>query len=214
MSKEDFVIDAQTREDEGKGASRRLRRQALVPAIVYGGNKEPQSISILSKELIKHLENEAFYSHIISINIAGKSEDVILKDLQRHPAKPAILHADFLRVLKDQKLTTKVPLHFINEEKCKGVKSQGGIVNHSITELEIICLPADLPEYIEVDVIDLEVGDLIHISDLKLPKGVESVALMHGEESDLAVAAVIKPKGIKEDDASDEESEDGEKEGE
>lgn len=210
MSKEDFVIDAQTREDEGKGASRRLRRQALVPAIVYGGNKEPQSISILSKELIKHLENEAFYSHIISINIAGKSEDVILKDLQRHPAKPAILHADFLRVLKDQKLTTKVPLHFINEEKCKGVKSQGGIVNHSITELEIICLPADLPEYIEVDVIDLEVGDLIHISDLKLPKGVESVALMHGEESDLAVAAVIKPKGIKEDDASDEESEDGE----
>jgi len=212
MSKEDFVIDAQTREDAGKGASRRLRRQALVPAIVYGGNKEPQSISLLSKELIKHLENEAFYSHIISINIAGKSEDVILKDLQRHPAKPTILHADFLRVLKDQKLTTKVPLHFINEEKCNGVKNQGGIVNHSITELEIVCLPADLPEYIEVDVIDLEIGDIIHISDLKLPKGVESVDLIHGEENNQAVAAVIKPKGIKEDDESGDAPEESEKE--
>ncbi|MFT6390273.1 MAG: large subunit ribosomal protein L25 [Cellvibrionaceae bacterium] len=211
MSKEDFVIDAQNREDAGKGASRRLRRQALVPAIVYGGNKEPQSISILSKELIKHLENEAFYSHIVSINIAGKIEDVILKDLQRHPAKPVILHADFLRVLKDQKLTTKVPLHFINEAKCAGVKNQGGIVNHSITELEIVCLPADLPEYIEVDLIDLEIGNLIHISDLTLPKGVESVDLAHGEVNDLTVAAVTKPKGIKDgDDESGDAPEDSE----
>lgn len=207
MSAEDFVIDAQTRSDAGKGASRRLRRQGLVPAIIYGGKKEPQNISIEYKELIKHLEHEAFYSHIITVNVDGKSEDTILKDLQRHPAKAEIFHADFLRVSKNQKLTTKVPLHFVNEKQCKGVKNQGGIVNHMITELEIICLPADLPEFIEVDLINLEVGDLVHISDLTLPKGVESVDLTHGEANDLAVAAVIKPRGSSEnEDDSDEDS--------
>ncbi len=205
MSNEDFVLDAQTREDAGKGASRRLRRQALVPAIVYGGKKEPQNISILSKELIKHLENEAFYSHIISLNVGGKSEDVILKDLQRHPAKPVILHADFLRVSKNQKLTTKAPLHFINEEKSAGVKTQGGIVNHIITELEISCLPANLPEYIEVDLAEVELGQTIHISDLTMPEGVESIALAHG--NDLSIAAIIKPKGISEAEESTDDSE-------
>ncbi len=208
MSQEDFVLDAQTREDAGKGASRRLRRQALVPAIIYGGKKEPQNISILSKELIKHLENEAFYSHIISLNVDGKSEDVILKDLQRHPAKSIVLHADFLRVSKDQKLTTKVPLHFINESKCKGVKTQGGIVNHMVTELEISCLPANLPEFIEVDLLELEVGGLIHVSDLALPAGVDSVDLIH--ENDIAIAAVIKPRGMGSDDAADEGEESSE----
>jgi len=205
MSNEDFVLDAQTREDAGKGASRRLRRQALVPAIIYGGKKEPQSISILSKELIKHLENEAFYSHIISLNVGGKSEDVILKDLQRHPAKPVILHADFLRVSKNQKLTTKAPLHFINEEKSAGVKTQGGIVNHIITELEISCLPANLPEYIEVDLAAVELGQTVHISDLTMPEGVESIALAHG--NDLSIAAIIKPKGISEAEESTDDAE-------
>ncbi len=212
MSEQDFVLDVQIREDKGKGASRRLRHQSLVPAIIYGGSKEPQSISIISKELNKHLENEAFYSHIISLNVAGKSEDVILKDLQRHPAKAQILHADFLRVSKNQKLTTRVPLHFINEDTSKGVKTQGGVISHSLTDLEISCLPADLPEYIEVDVADLELDSVLHISDLKLPKGVESVALIHGEDHDLPVAAIHKPKGASSDDtgAADEDSAEGE----
>lgn len=203
MSAEDFILEAQIREDAGKGASRRLRRQALVPAIVYGGSKQPQSISIEYKEFVKHLEHEAFYSHIISLNISGKSEDVILKDLQRHPAKAEIYHADFLRVSKDQKLTTKVPLHFINEASSKGVKMQGGVISHSMTDLEISCLPGDLPEFIEVDLADVELGQIVHISDLKLPSGVESVELAHGTDHDLPVAAINKPKGASVDDIED-----------
>ncbi|TVZ40780.1 large subunit ribosomal protein L25 [Alteromonadaceae bacterium 2753L.S.0a.02] len=205
MSAEDFKLDAQVRDDQGKGASRRLRHENLVPAIVYGGKKDPQNIAISHNEMIKHLENEAFYSHIISLSIAGANEDVILKDLQRHPSKPQILHADFLRVDKTQKLTTRVPLHFVNEESCKGVKLQGGAISHNLTDLEISCLPQDLPEYIEVDLKDVEVGDIVHISDLKLPSGVESVALSHGEEHDQPVATVAKARGASEGEESEEE---------
>ncbi len=212
MSKEDFQINAQQRDDSGKGASRRLRRNAgLVPAIVYGGNKKPQNISLSHNDLMKHLENEAFYSHIITLNVDNKSEDVILKDLQRHPSKAQILHADFMRVSKTKKLQTSVPLHFINEVSCKGVKLQGGVISHSMIQLEISCLPGDLPEYIEVDLAEVEIGQIVHISDIKLPKGVESVALSHGEDHDLPVASVNKPKGA----SSEDEEEDGEeKEGE
>jgi large subunit ribosomal protein L25 len=211
MSKEDFALDAQIRTDAGKGASRRLRREGLVPAIIYGGKKEPQNISLEFKELIKHLDQEAFYSHIISINVDGKSEDAILKDLQRHPSKAMIFHADFLRVSKDQKFTTNVPLHFVNEEIAKGVKLQGGVVSHSMTQLEISCLPADLPEYIEVDLADVELGQIVHISDLNLPEGVESVALAHGHDHDLPVAAINKPKGSSiDDDEETSAAEDGE----
>ena len=196
MATEDFRLAAKLRDDLGKGASRRLRRKSgEVPAIVYGANKNPQNISVNHNDLVKHLEHEAFYSHIITLNIGDASESVILKDLQRHPAKAQILHADFLRVSKTKKFNTKVPLHFINEEKAKGVKMQGGTVSHTMTELEISCLPADLPEYIEVDLIDVEVGQIVHISDLKLPKGVESVALGHGVDHDLPVAAINKAKG-------------------
>ncbi|GAA5316395.1 MAG: 50S ribosomal protein L25/general stress protein Ctc [Candidatus Pelagadaptatus aseana] len=203
---EDFVLNAEAREDQGKGASRRLRRlNGQVPAIVYGGKKKPANIQIPHKDLIKQLENEAFYSHIITINIGDKSEDVILKDLQRHPAKAEIMHADFLRVSKTKKLQTKVPLHFINEDSCKGVKLQGGKVSHNATELEISCLPANLPEFIEVDLADAEVGTIIHISDLKLPKGVESVELSHGADHDQAIASIAKPKGA----AADEEASEG-----
>ena len=215
MSTEDFVLDAQIRKDEGKGASRRLRRQGLVPAIIYGGKKQPQNIAIEFKELIKHLENEAFYSHIITVNVDGKTEDAILKDLQRHPAKAEIFHADFLRVSKNQKFTTNVPLHFVNEESAKGVKLQGGVISHSMTQLEISCLPADLPEYIEVDLADIEIGQIVHISDLKLPNGVESVALAHGDDHDLPVAAINKPKGSSVDeDEADTDGEAGEPEAE
>jgi large subunit ribosomal protein L25 len=203
MSNNDFVLETQSRELTGKGASRRLRRESgLVPGIIYGGSNKPQMVSMPQKDLLKHLENEAFYSHIISINVDGTSQDVILKDLQRHPAKPMIYHVDFLRVSKTKKFTTRVPLHFINEAVSIGVKVQGGLVSHTVSDLEISCLPGDLPEYIEVDLAEVELGQIVHISDLTLPKGVESVALSHGHDHDLPVASINKPKGIAiEDDA-------------
>ena len=196
MSQEDFKLDATARNDLGKGASRRLRRLAgEVPGVVYGGTAAPISISVSHNELLKHLEHEAFYSHIISLNVDGKAQDVILKDLQRHPAKPVVLHADFLRIDKATRLTTHVPLHFINEAISKGVKIQGGKVIHNVTQIEVSTLPHNLPEFIEVDLADAEIGTIIHISDLKLPSGVTSVALAHGADHDLAVATIVKPKG-------------------
>ena len=191
----DFTLQAKGREETGKGASRRLRRLAgELPAIVYGGKKDPVQIKLVLKDVTKSLENEAFYSHIIGLEIDGKSEDVILKDLQRHPAKGWIMHMDFLRVNKDTKLQTKVPIHFMNEEACVGVKVGGGIISRTMTELDIMCLPKDLPEYLEVDMTDVEIGTTLHISDITLPKGVESVALSHGTDHDLPIAAVNKPK--------------------
>jgi large subunit ribosomal protein L25 len=203
MSQEDFKLDATARNDLGKGASRRLRRLAeQVPGVVYGGNVAPISISISHNELLKHLEHEAFYSHIISLNVDGVAQDVILKDLQRHPAKPLVLHADFLRIDKSTRLTTNVPLHFINEATSKGVKIQGGKVVHNITQIEVSTLPHNLPEFIEVDLGNAEIGTIIHISDLKLPSGVTSVALSHGPDHDLAVATIIKPKGAAEEETA------------
>lgn len=191
----DFVLNAKSRSEAGKGASRRLRRLAgEVPAIVYGGEKEPEKISLGQNELSHALDNEAFYSHILTLNVGSDSQEVILKDVQRHPAKAVILHVDFLRVSKTQKLTTRVPLHFINEESCVGVKIEGGLISHSMTDLEIQCLPADLPEYIEVDMAEMTIGQILHISDLQLPSGVESVALSHGDDHDLPVATVNKKK--------------------
>ena len=185
----DFTLNAQVRSDLGKGASRRLRRNAsLVPAVIYGGDKAPLSISILAKELAKLLENEASFSHVLSLNVDGQNESVLIKALQRHPAKSFVLHADFVRVVAGQKLTAHVPLHFINEATAVGVKQQGGEISHTINEVEVSCLPKDLPEFIEVDMAAVEVGQTVHMSDLKLPKGVELVALAHG--NDLAVSNI------------------------
>ena len=210
----DFTLHAKGREDSGKGASRRLRRLAgEIPAIVYGGKKDPQSLTLIHKDVLKALENEAYYSHIISLDVDGKSQDVVLKDVQRHPAKTAILHLDFLRINKTTALTIRVPLHFINEDNCVGVKKEGGIISHTMSELEVQCLPKDLPEFIEVDVSELALGSTLHISDIKLPKGVESVALSHGSDHDLPVAAVNKAKsgGSEADDDGDAEGDsDGE----
>jgi large subunit ribosomal protein L25 len=204
MSEEDFKLDATARNDLGKGASRRLRRLAgQVPAVVYGGTVAPLSLSLSHNELMKHLEHEAFYSHIISLHVDGVAQDVILKDLQRHPAKPVVLHADFLRIDKTTRLTTHVPLHFINEAFSKGVKIQGGKVIHNLTQIDVSCFPHNLPEFIEVDLANCEIGTIIHISDLKLPSGVVSVALAHGADHDLAVATVVKPKGVVEDTAAE-----------
>ncbi|RYY04885.1 MAG: 50S ribosomal protein L25/general stress protein Ctc [Gammaproteobacteria bacterium] len=204
MSQEDFKLDATARNDLGKGASRRLRRLAgQVPGVVYGGTVAPVSVSVSHNELLKHLEHEAFYSHIISLNVDGVAQDVILKDLQRHPAKPLVLHADFLRIDKTTRLTTHVPLHFINEATSKGVKIQGGKVIHNLTQIEVSTLPHNLPEFIEVDLGNAEIGTIIHISDLKLPSGVTSVALAHGADHDLAVATIVKPKGTTEEAAAE-----------
>ncbi len=194
----DFTLNAQARSDLGKGASRRLRRNAsLVPAVVYGGDKAPQSIAILAKELAKLLETEASFSHVISLNVDGTAEPVLIKALQRHPAKSFVLHADFVRVVEGHKLTATVPLHFINQETSVGVKQQGGEVLHNINEVEVSCLPQDLPEFIEVDMANVEVGQVVHMTDIKLPKGVELVSLAHG--SDLPVANVHAPRVSKED---------------
>ena len=200
----DFSLNAKKREDQGKGASRRLRRHAvtLVPAIVYGAQKAPQNITLEHKDLVKALDNEAFYTHIIALNVDGKKEDVLIKAIQRHPAKPLIMHMDFLRIDKTQKITLRVPLHFINQEICAGVKTGGGIISHNMSELEIRCLPADLPEYISVDMTNVQLGQIVHISDLKLPKGVESVQLSHGASHNLSVAAVNAPKAEKADETT------------
>lgn len=194
----DYTLNAKARDDKGKGASRRLRRNAdLVPGIVYGAQKEPQNIALAHNELAHALENESFYTRIIALNIGDKKEDVLVKAVQRHPARPVILHVDFLRVDKNQKVILRIPLHFINQEACVGVKTGGGIISHSMSDLEIRCLPADLPEYIEVDMLNVQLGQIVHISDLKLPKGVESTQLAHGASHDLAVANVHLPRAEK-----------------
>jgi len=198
----EFALNAEVRSDLGKGASRRLRRNvAMVPAVIYGGDKAPQSISLLAKELAKLLETDAAYSHVLNLNVAGTNESVIIKALQRHPAKGFVLHADFIRVVADQKLTAHVPLHFINQETSVGVKQQGGEASHVLVEVEVACLPKDLPEFIEVDMAKVEVGQIVHLSDLKLPQGVELVALAHG--NDLAVANIHASRVAKEEGAAE-----------
>ena len=168
------------------------------------------NISIPHKDLAKALSNEAFFSHIITLFVGKKSEQVVIKDLQRHPAKPRLMHADFQRVSADHAITVQVPLHFINEEKCQGVKNGGGSLIKAMTELQVSCLPKDLPEFIEVDVIALGLGEAMHISDITLPKGVTSVDLTHGADADNAIVSVLPPRGGATDDGdaeSDSEAE-------
>jgi len=196
-----FEVQAEVRGDKGKGSSRRLRRLAdKVPAIIYGGDKDPQPLTLIRKDLEKSLENEAFYSQVLTIDVAGFKQKAILKDLQRHPAKDSVMHADFLRVDDKVALKVHVQIHFINEESSIGVKTQGGIVQHQSTEIEIQCLPADIPEYIEVDMQDVEVGQIVHLSEVKLPENVVSVALALGEDHDLAIASIVAPKIVSDDD--------------
>ena len=185
----EFTLNAQARTDLGKGASRRLRHAANIPAVVYGGNKPAESVTILAKEIAKLFENEAAYSHVIELNVDGAKQNVIVKAMQRHPSKQFIMHADFVRVVAGQKLTAIVPVHFVGEE---APVKKGGEVSHVVTEIEVTCLPKDLPEFIEVDLSALEIGDIVHLSDLKAPKGVEFVALAHGD--DKAVANVHAPR--------------------
>ncbi|WP_186297595.1 50S ribosomal protein L25/general stress protein Ctc [Sedimenticola selenatireducens] len=203
--KDIFTVEAQKRTDTGKGASRRLRHANLVPGVVYGAHKDPAMISMVQNQLIQRLEHEAFYSHILTLKVDGKSEQVILKDLQRHPSRPIIMHADFLRVSAKEKLKTNVPLHFVGEEAAKGVK-EGGVVSHLLTDVEVSCLPGDLPEYISVDISGLGVGDAIMLSEVTLPKGVELPALMQDEVNDVQVVSIHAPH-VESEEVADEEDE-------
>lgn len=191
-----FEIAAETRSDVGKGASRRLRRlQKKVPGIIYGGSEAPVNITLEHRHIIKALENEAFYSHILTVNLDGKPVKTVLKDLQRHPYKPQIMHVDFLRVTGAQILHMHIPLHFLGEEKCPGVKD-GGVISHQMKDVEVACRADKLPEFIEIDLSNLELNQVVHLSDIKLPEGVEILALTHGEEHDLPVVSIHIPRAI------------------
>lgn len=192
----DFVLNAEVRTLQGKGASRRLRREGKVPAVLYGGHKDPVNLMVGGFELGNRLKNEAFYSHILTLNIAGKEESAVLKDLQRHPAKPMILHMDLQRVVADEELRMHIPLHFKGEDVAPGVKQGGGVVQHHQVDVEVLCLPKHLPEFIEVDVSAMNLNDALHLSQLKLPEGVTLVALQHGD--DQAVVSVQIPRVIEE----------------
>ncbi|MCH9829090.1 MAG: 50S ribosomal protein L25/general stress protein Ctc [Gammaproteobacteria bacterium] len=198
---ENFIVNAEVRDVKGTGASRRLRHAGRVPAIIYGGDVAAQQLSVEHRELAKHLETEAFYSHVLTIKIGDKEEQAVLKDLQRHPAKPIVMHADFLRVRNDQAIRMNVPVHFKGAEIAVGVKTGGGLLEHLVNEIEVECLPQNLPEFIEIDVTQLNVGESVHMSELTLPEGVELVELKHG--NDTAVAAIHLPRISAADDAGD-----------
>lgn len=178
----DFKLGGQARDDKGKGASRRLRRQGKVPAILYGGGEKPLSLTLDQNEIKQNLGYEAFYSRIITLNLNKKPYQVVLKDLQRHPAKNEVLHVDLQRVKANEAIRVHIPLHFLNQETAPGVK-EGGVVSHHLTDVEIDCLPKDLPEHVKVDIGALNIGDSIHLSELDLPSGVTIVALSRGEHA-------------------------------
>ena len=180
-------IPATRRNDEGKGASRRLRRAGQLPAIVYGGGKEPESIQLLHNTVFLATQHEWFYSAILDLDIDGSKQKVLVRDMQRHPFKPLILHVDFLRVNANEALRVRVPLHFIDQAKSPAGKTSGVVISHNLTDIEVSCLPGDLPEFIDVDLSELKVGDIVHLSDIRLPEGVEVAALKLGKEHDIAV---------------------------
>lgn len=191
----EFVLNGEVRNKTGKSAARRLRNTEKVPAILYGGNQEPIQLAFSHAELIHQLENEAFYSHILTLNVDGKEHKAVLKDLQRHPSKPKVLHMDLQRVSETEKLIMHVPLHFIGEDIAPGVKVSGGNISHQMSNVEVRCLAKHLPEFIEVDLSSLGLNESIHLSDLKLPQGVELIELIHGADHDLPVASINPPRG-------------------
>ena len=189
-----FELEAESRSDKGKGASRRLRRDGMVPAVIYGGSEEPQSIKLVHSEILKRLEHEAFYSHILTVNVGGKPSKTILRDMQRHPAKPVIMHMDFMRVDENKPIRVHVPLHFIGADVAFGAKV-GGLISHDLVEVALEVLPKHLPEYIEVDISAMDIGDSLHLSDLKLPETGSLVELARGEGHDLPVASIHVRRG-------------------
>ncbi len=200
-------LEAELRSDMGKGSSRRLRRiENKVPGIVYGGDKAPKSIHLLHNKVVKALETESIYSSVFDLKIDGKVEHVILKDLQRHPFKPVILHMDFQRVSAKDVLVKMIPLHFTNEDTCKGVKA-GGLVSHTMTQIEVKCQAKDLPEFVAVDLSDMEVNDVLHLSNIKLPKGVKFAVDPTEGGHDHPVVSIHMPKVVVEEETVSEEVE-------
>ena len=189
-----FVLTAELREDSGKGASRRLRKTGMIPAVLYGGGRKTRSI-VLNHDAVMHAaENEAFFSSILSIKVGDEEQACIMKDMQRHPAKPVITHIDLQRVLADQEIRVNVPLHFIGEEIAKGVKDDGGVISRLINDVEITCLPADLPEYLEIDVTDLELNGMMYMNEVKVPDGVTITAMAQEDAVPELVVSIHMPK--------------------
>ncbi len=203
-----FELNAEPRNDKGKGASRRLRHAGKVPAVMYGGGKDPESLTLSHNQMMLNLEHEAFYSHILTVNVGGSQTQAILRDLQRHPSQPVILHVDLQRVTMSEKLRTHVPLHFIGEDTSAAVKA-GGLVSHELTDVMVECLPKDLPEFIAVDISGLEIGESIHLSGLGIPGGVTLVELARGEGHDLAVVTIHAKRGVDETEETQGEGEAG-----
>ena len=202
---EQIVLEVEPRADLGTGASRRLRREGgMVPGILYGGTEDPAPIALSYRALAKAMQQEAFFSQILDVALGGEHCQAILRDLQRHPANDRVLHIDLLRIQADKPLQISVPLHFVNEDRCIGVRTGGGTITRNLIELEVSCLPRDLPEYIEVDLEDVDVGHSVHLSDLVVPEGVSIVALAHGADRDAAVVSVQIPRGGLGDEAEDE----------
>lgn len=206
---DEFTLVAESRGDMGKGASRRLRKSEMVPAIVYGAKKAALSIQLKHSDVLKSSSQESFYSQILDLSIDGKVERVVLKDMQRHPYKPFVMHMDFQRVDESAALTIRIPVHFLNEEDCIGVKQEGGVIARLMTEIEITCLPKDLPESIEVDVAKLSVGDAVHLADLVLPDGVEITSITSGGDGAAAIVQVAMPRMVEEEEEPDSEEVDG-----
>ena len=191
---EQVNLNAVGRETDGKSSSRQLRRAGSVPAVIYGGNKDPLRISILEKDITKASEVPGFATQILSVNLSGEEQNVIVKEIQRHPATQRVLHADLLRVNPDSKISLSVPVRFINEDICIGVKMHGGAISRLINNIDINCLASNLPEYLEVDVAELDVGDSVFLSSLNLPEGVEIPSLALGEDRDQAVVSITEAK--------------------
>ncbi len=202
------------RTETGKAASRRLRRLTdFVPANVYGGGKDPANISLERRVLVKAMENESFYSQVLTLQVAGGAEQAIVREVQRHPASERVVHLDFLRVRADVAINVNIPLHFINEDRCEGVRLGGGTINHIVNEVEVSCLPSLLPDHLEVDVESLNIGDVLHLSDIVLPEGVSIVELSYGSDHDQPVVSIAAPRGgSEEDEASEDAGEDGDAE--
>lgn len=185
-----FSLAAEPREGAGKGASRRLRRTGKVPGILYGGGQQPTPVAMDKNELLRNAEQEAFFSSILDVNLGGEHLQAIVKDIQVHPARRAIVHLDLQRILATEKIRMTIPLHFINQANARGVKEGGGVIQHLMTEVEISCLPKDLPEFLTLDVVDLELNKNLHLSDIPLPDGVEILALAAGVENDRPVVSI------------------------
>ena len=209
---EEFNLIAEMRDDQGKGASRRLRRQGKVPAVIYGAGRDPRNLMFDHNKVLRQLDDPSFYSSILNIKVGEKSRAAIVKDIQRHPSKKQIIHIDLQRIVEDEQIKMQIPIHYLGEEDAVGVKIGGGTVTKLMTELEISCLPKDLPEFLEVDISDLELDQMLNVSDISLPEGVEISDII--KEQDQAIVSIQEIKEIIEEEIEDEDSEsDGESEG-